>query len=153
MRRFVSVLLFVVAVAASVTACAPRLAPPYRDYETRVETDDLTAVLRDAAVAVGWPLAPSRDPAIVSTEARRVQTGLLSRTDAALDLIPLSGGHVRIAVRAERRSVFGGRSKVYALDVGLQRTALGPITEALRERGLVPLGTPRDRDEDTTDGD
>ena len=66
--------------------------------------------------------------------------------------MPLDGGFVRVYVRAERRStIFGGRSKVYALDAGLRSSALAELTDALRQRGLVPLGTPRDRDEDATE--
>jgi hypothetical protein len=133
-------------------ACAPRLSPPYRDYEVRTNAADMTAQLREAAEAAGWTLAPSLDAAIVTTSPRRVDTGLLSTTDAALDLVPLDGGFVRVYVRAERRSqLFGGRSKVYALDGALRQAVLGPLSEALSERGLVPLGTPRDRDEDATD--
>ncbi|WP_420456451.1 hypothetical protein [Rubrivirga sp.] len=134
------------------SACAPRLSPPYRDYEVRTDVADVVTELRQAVEAAGWTLAPSLDPAIVSTGPRRVAAGVLSRTDAALDLVPLDGGYVRVYVRAERRSLlFGGRSKVYALDGDLRRSVLGPLSEALAARGLVPLGTPRDRDEDATD--
>ena len=145
MLRFCFVLLFL-------AGCAPRLSPPYRDYETRAPAPVVTSALEEAARVAGWTLAPSRDRAIVTTAPRLVETGMLSRTEAALDLVPLDAGYVRVYVRAERRStLFGGRSKVYALDAGLRQSVLAEITEALRAQGLVPLGTPRDRDEDATD--
>ena len=138
--------------ALALAACSPRFSPPYRDYEVRADPAEVTDRLREATEVAGWTLAPSLDPAIVTTAPRRVDTGLFSRTDAALDLVPLDGGFVRVYVRAERRSlVFGGRSKVYALDGALRQSVLGSLSEALAERGLVPLGTPRDRDEDATE--
>ncbi|WP_412068564.1 hypothetical protein [Rubrivirga sp. IMCC43871] len=137
--------------AATLAACAPRLSPPYRDYEIRATEPDVTARLREAVAAAGWTLAESLDPAIVTTASRDVGAGLTSSTSAALDLVPLDGGFIRVYVRAERRSILGGRSKVYALDGPMRQRILGPLSEALAERGLVPLGTPRDRDEDATD--
>lgn len=140
------------ALLLALTACAPRFSPPYRDYEVRTDEADVTEHLREAAEAAGWTLAAPVDSAVVSTAPRRVDTGLFSKTDAALDLVPLDGGFVRVYVRGERRSlIFGGRTKVYALDGALRQAVLGPLSEALSERGLVPLGTPRDRDEDATE--
>ncbi|WP_412062133.1 hypothetical protein [Rubrivirga sp. IMCC45206] len=136
---------------ATLAACAPRLSPPYRDYEVRATEADVTDRLREAAEAAGWTVAESLDPAVVTTAPRDVGAGLTSSTSAALDLVPLDGGFVRVYVRAERRSVLGGRSKVYALDGAMRQRILGPLSEALAERGLVPLGTPRDRDEDATE--
>jgi hypothetical protein len=135
----------------TLTACAPRLSPPYRDYEVHAELADVTALLREAASDAGWGLAESLDPAVVTTAPRQVASGLGSRTDAVLDLVPLDGGFVRVYVRAETRSWLSGRTKVYALDGDLRRSVLEPLSAALSERGLVPLGTPRDRDEDATE--
>ena len=141
-----------VAFAMLATGCAPRLSPPYRDYEVRSSPTDLSATLREAAEAAGWETVPSLDPAVVTTAPRQVATGLASRTTAFVEMTPVGRGHVRIAIRAEKRStIFGGRSKVYALDRGLRDAVLGELTDALRDRGLVPLGTPRDRDEDATE--
>lgn len=135
----------------ALVGCAPRLSPPYRDYEVRTDSIEVTTLLRAAATSAGWALATSLDPAVATTAPREVATGLGSRTDAALDLVPLNGGFVRVYVRAEKRSWLSGRTKVYALDDGLRQSVLGPLSEALAERGLVPLGTPRDRDEDATE--
>lgn len=144
---------FALLLGLAIGACAPRLSPPYRDYEIRGTAADssVTDRLRDAVLEAGWRLAPSMGPAVISTEARQVEEGITSSTDAALDLVSLDGGFVRIYVRAEKRSVFGGRSKVYALSPGLRDAILQPLSEALASRGLVALRTPRDRDEDATE--
>ena len=133
--------------------CASTLSPPYRDYEVReaVSADSLTTRLVAAATDAGWTPVEAESPRVVSTAPRPVERGLLSTTSAAIDLVPLDGGFVRVYVRAEKRSVLGGRSKVFALDGGLRETILRPISEALAEQGLVALGTPRDRDEEATE--
>lgn len=152
MTRAAPLLALLVVGACAVGACAPRLSPPYRDYEARAVGGALAEALRAAVRESGWEVVASRDPSVVTTAPRPVASGLTSRTEAALDLVPLDGGFVRVYVRAERRStLFGGRSKVYALDAGLRAAVLAPLTDALRQRGLVPLGTPRDRDEDATE--
>ena len=153
MNRPASRLALLGVAAALLAGCAPRLTPPYRDYEVRAELADeaLTRQLDAAAREAGWTPVRSNDPRVVSTEAQPVSEGLLSRTSAALDLVPLDGGFVRVYVRAEKRSVLGGRAKVFALDGDLRASVLGPISDALASRGLVALGTARDRDEDATD--
>lgn len=133
------------------SACAPRLSPPYRDFAAR-DAPIARDRLAEAAVAAGWTLAPSLDPAVVTTEPRDVATGPFSRTTAALDLVPLAGGHVRVWVRGESRSVLGARTKVFALSPSLRARVLGPLTEALAARGLRALDAPRERDEDATEG-
>ncbi len=102
---------------------------------------------------------PALTAGVVTTTSRSVRGGGFGRTTAALDLVPVNQGpsgtetarYVRVVVRAEQRSFLGGRSKVYALSSRLSEELLGPITEALAARGLVAVGTPRDRDEDATD--
>ncbi len=143
-------------------ACASTPTPPYRDYEIRglpanagLGTDTtLTSRLRSAVVAAGWETAPSLSPGVVTTAPRSLSGGL-TQTTATLDLVPVNANEaparfVRVVVRAERRGLLGGRSKVYALDGGLRERLLAPITEALAAHGLVALGAPRDRDEDVT---
>jgi len=142
------------ALAISLLAgCAPTLSPPYRDYEVRAEVsgDSLTRQLADAATEAGWTTVPAESPRVISTAPKPVGQSLFSTSTAALDLVPLDGGFVRIYVRAEKRSVLGGRSKVFALNGAMRESVLGPISAALADRGLVALGTPRDRDEDATE--
>ena len=151
MVRALVLLLFVAGVVSG--GCAPRLSPPYRDFEARPPVAD--SVLPDrlvaAAEAAGWEVVPARTDGVVSTAPRQVAEGFTSRTDAALDLVSLDGDFVRVYVRAERRSWLGGRSKVYALSPSLRAAVLGPITDALSAFGLVALDAPRDRDEDATE--
>ena len=133
-------------------ACAPRLSPTYRDFEVRpaptAQADStVEARLQRAAEAAGWTLVPPDAPGVVSTARRDVG----GRTRAALDLVPLDGGFVRVYVRARKRSLLGGRGKVFALNGRLRRAVLSGLTEALEAEGLVPLGTPRDRDKEATD--
>ena len=127
--------------------------PPYRDFRPAALMDRpaAAALLREAALEAGWALAASPDSAVVSTQPRPVNQGVLSTTTAALDLVPLGRGFVRVFVRAERRSFWGSRGKVYGLDAALRRDVLGPISRALEARGLTPLEAPRERDEEATD--
>ncbi|GAB5537219.1 MAG: hypothetical protein Rubg2KO_34680 [Rubricoccaceae bacterium] len=145
--------LFLTLATALLAGCAPTLSPPYRDYEVRAEVseDSLTRQLVEAATDAGWTTVPAESPRVVSTASKPVGQSLFSKTSAAIDLVPLDGGFVRIYVRAEKRSVLGGRSKVFALNGSLRESVLGPISASLAERGLVALGTPRDRDEDATE--
>lgn len=129
--------------------CAPRQVPPYRDYEVLRSKDSLlTARLTEAVVEAGWALVPPSAPGVVSTAPRLFDDGLTARTEAELDLVPLDGGFVRVYVRAERRALLGGRTKVYALSPELRDSILAPLSEALAAHGLTALGAPRDRDED-----
>ena len=144
--------LLTLALLLGATGCAPRLSPPYSDYEVRGGVDStLVARLGGAATEAGWELVLAPTSGVVATAPRLVDEGLISRTEAALDLVPFDGGFVRIYVRAERRSFLGGRTKVYALSPDLRSKVLASLTEALQNRGLVVLGTPRDRDEDATE--
>ena len=140
--------------ALTTSGCSPRLSPPYRDYDVGESQPDvpLRQRLEQAALEAGWNVRPSPlSPAVVSTEERRVNEGFFSTVDAALDLVPLDGGFVRIYVRGRKRSFLGGRSKVYALSSALRREILGPVTAALAERGLVAIDAPQERDEDATE--
>ena len=145
------------AVLLALSACASAPGPPYQDFAVRPSVDStLTVRLRSAAEAAGWVPAPALAPGVVSTVAQRIGG---TRTTAALDLVPINAGpaggasarYVRVVVRAERRSVLGGRSKVYALDGRLRERVLGPITAALAARGFAAVGAPRERDDDLAD--
>ena len=141
----------VCSLALGAAACSPRLSPAYRDFEVRAAPAAadtlLEARLQRALAAADWTLAPQEAQGVFSTEARDVG----GRVRAALDLVPVDGGYVRVYVRASKGGLFGGRGKVYALDGRLRRAVLGELSEALEAEGLVPLGTPRERDEEATD--
>ncbi|MEM6325557.1 MAG: hypothetical protein AAF791_00430 [Bacteroidota bacterium] len=153
----------VLALVVLVSGCAPSLAPTYRDY--RVPSALLASVdedapaneipleqhLRDALTEAGWTETEQDAPNVISTEPRRIATGFLSRTDATLDLAPISGRFVRVYVHAIRTNVFGARSKQPYLSRGLREDALASLTEAMAARGLIALDQPRERDEDATE--
>ena len=138
--------------ALGLAACAPRLSPAYRDFEVRAAMPAadtlLDARLRRALAASDWSLAPQETPYVLSTEPRDVG----GRVRAALDLVPVDGGYVRVYVRASKGRLFGGRGKVYALDERLRRVVLADLSEALEVEGLFPLDAPRERDEEATEG-
>lgn len=148
--------LLIVLVTVGLAACAPRLSPPYRDFEARgalAQADSLGPLperLVEAVKASGWTVGVPQAAGIVTTEARQFSHGFFGETTAVLDLVPLDGGFVRVYVRAESKGLLGGRTKVYALNGELRQIILGPISDALAERRLVPLGTPIDRDEEAT---
>ena len=146
------------AVLLVAAGCAPSIAPTYRDYrvpdaleratgEERSLEDELRAALADA----GWTEAEPDAPNVITTEPRRIDSGLFSHVDATLDLAPVGGPYVRVYVHAVRRNVFGSRSKQPYLSRGLRENALRGISDALAARGLVALDAPRERDEEATD--
>ncbi len=139
---------FLLVCACTVVAgCTPRLAPPYSDFRPTSAAGVPADTLAAALVEAGWPLGETSAPGIISSAPRRIDGA--SRITAALDLLPLGGGTVRVLVRAERRGLFGGRTKVFSLDPRLRRAILADVTTSLRARGFLPLAEARRRDEDT----
>ena len=148
--------LLVLLLVCTLAACAPSVAPLYRDYEDRADEPaspgggmadaDVLARVRRALAAAGWTEAPSNAPAVVTTAPRRVSDIGLYRTDVALDVSPLGGRFVRVLFHPMRHYVTGGRAKVFYLDGGLRRALMPDLNEAFEREGLVPLGTPRERD-------
>lgn len=137
--------------AVLLSACAPRLTPPYRDFRIASPDSSLHGRLRAAAVEAGWTLADAPSAAVVTTEPRAVG-GSVSPTTAVVEMVPLSGDVVRVWVRGETRGLLGGRTKLYALTPTLRDRTLGALSDALAARGLQALDTPGDRDEEATDG-
>ena len=143
--------LLLVALTLSLAACAPRLAPPYRDFRVAALDTSVDVLVRQAATEAGWVLDVSPDDAVVTT-VPRLLGGTLTRTTALLEIVPMSGDVVRVWVRGEARGWFGGRTKLYALSPTVRERALAPLTAALAARGLRALDAPAERDEDATDG-
>lgn len=141
-RRFVALLF-----ACTLAGCASRLTPPYVDVRhagPSASADSLADALTDA----GWSLAEPALPGVLTTAPRRIDG--LARTTATLDVLPLGGRVVRLIVRAERRGLLGGRTKVFALSPAQRHAILGDTIAALRGRGLTPLTEARRRDEEAT---
>ena len=148
------------------SGCAPSITPTYRDYRIsappaqtaspqsaspQASRDDAERLLLDALAEAGWEIAERDAPNVISTEPRRIDSGLFSSVDATLDLAPLGDRFVRVYVHATRRNIFGGRTKQPYLSRGLRRAALAELTDALAKRGLAALDAPRDRDEEATE--
>lgn len=133
------------------SACAPRLSPPYRDFRVASPDSALADRLREAAVEAGWSLSPGPTTAVVTTAPRAVGASM-SPTTAVLEMVPMSGDVVRVWVRGETRGLLGGRTKLYALTPTLRERTLSELSDALAARGLRALDAPHVRDEETTDG-
>ncbi len=140
------------ALAVALGACAPSVTPLYRDYELRLPADsaspsDVLARVRASLSEAGWTDAPAVVVGTVATAPRTVSDWGLYRTEVALDVTPLGGGHVRVLFHPYRRYATGSRSKLPYLGSGLARRLLSPLNAALARRGLVVLGIPRERDD------
>lgn len=157
MRRLPYSLALLVVLAGAV-GCAPSIAPLYRDYRigpaaTADAPEALRARVRAALVEAGWTPAEGLVPGVVATQPRPMGQGLFSRTEVSLDVTPIGGRHVRVFFHPYRRYLTGGRSKIGFLGDGLRRRLVPPLNEALARQGLVALDTPRERDEEATNGD
>ena len=173
MLRSALLALLVLASGVGTSGCAPSITPTYRDYRiapdaavpiASAETDapassreedvsraDWERPLLDALGEAGWDLAERDAPGVISTESRRISTGLFSNVDATLDLARFGDRFVRVYVHAMRRNVLGGRTKQPYLSRGLRHAALAELTDALAARGLTALDAPRERDEEATE--
>lgn len=145
------------ALALALAGCSPSVAPLYRDYEVRAPSaeaagSDVYARVRAALAEAGWEVTEPGAPNVVSTAPRRISSWGLYRTEVALDVAPIGERHVRVYFHPVRYSILGGRSKLGYLSGGLRRALLPDLNAALARQGLVVLGTPRERDEETVEG-
>ncbi len=132
--------------------CAPSVTPLYRDYEVRVSSSDSVGadpleLVRASLAEAGWTDAPPVVAGTIATAPRTVSDWGLYRTEVALDVTPIGGRFVRVMFHPTRRYTTGGRSTLPYLGSGLARRLLTPLNAALARRGLVVLGTPRERDD------
>lgn len=145
-----SILFLIVWVVVTCAACGPgRLAPPFLDARglpVQPEEDRREGIerLREAVIASGWRVTSSDSASVIRTEARNVPGGM-TRTEASLELIPLSRGFVRVYVHASRWNLLGVRSKVYHLSSGLRREILGTLETELAARGFATVEPANER--------
>ena len=149
MRRYFCLLVLLVAAAG----CAPSITPLYRDFEPEgaalvTARDSVRADVQAALVEAGWTLGEPSADGLVSTEERAFGERLLYRVVASLDVAFVGDRAVRVYIHPYRRYVTGGRSKLGFLSGGMEREILPDLREALEARGIRPLGTARERDED-----
>lgn len=160
--------------AAVLSGCAPSFSPLYRDYDieppqeaARTDTastdeeasregeeagQEIYARIRAALADAGWVEAEPAAPNVVSTEPRQLSDWGLYQVLVSLDIVPLGDRHVRVLFHPARRYFTGGRSKIPYLDSGMRRALLPDLNEALEAQGFVPIGTPRERDEEHVAG-
>ena len=160
--------------AATLLGCAPSFSPLYRDYDIEpssgaaradaTNTDEeanredekaaqeVYARIRAALSEAGWTEAEPAAPNVVSTEPRQLSDWGLYQVLVSLDVVPLGDRHVRVLFHPARRYFTGGRSKISYLDGGMRRALLPDLNEALEAQGFVPIGTPRERDEEHVAG-
>lgn len=144
---------------ASALGCGGSLSPLYSDFRiderpTAGETDSVAVARTDSSTAsrhiqaeiqaalqeVGWELdeAPS-DNAVSTTEVEIVDWGLYE-VRVSLDVVPINQKFVRVYVHPYRQYFFGARSKMSYLNRRVRTYVFPELSQALRARGIVPLG-------------
>ena len=130
----------------TLSACAPSLAPLYRDYEVEQPSASIQPLLEGALQEAGWTLEEAPAANIVRTQPRTLSRWGLYDVVASLEVAPVGDQHVRLYVHPYREYITGGRSKIPYLKGSIRRAFLPELTEALEARGLKLLGTPIQRD-------
>jgi len=131
------------------SGCSPSLSPLYRDYEVSPADSSIDDRITAALVDAGWDTLESDIPNTIATESRTLSRWGLYRVTASLEVTPLGPDHVRVFVHPFRRYITGGKGKIPYLTPGVRSKFLPGLTESLREQGLVAVGTPIERDEET----
>lgn len=145
-------LIMVGAVVSSgiLVGCSPSLSPLYRDYEVAEPDSSLSARITTALHEAGWDTLSSEIPNAIVTRNKTLSRWGLYRVTAQLEVTPLGADHVRVFVHPFREYVTGGRGKIPYLSPSIRAKFLPQLNEALKNHGLVALGTPLERDEDQT---
>ena len=146
-------LVFCLLAVCLLAGCAPSITPLYRDFEPEgsalvTAPDSVRADVRAALVEAGWTLGEPSSEGFVSTKERALGDRLLYKVVASLDVALVGDRAVRVYVHPFRLYVTGSRSKVGFLSGGMERDILPDLREALEARGIVALGTVRERDEE-----
>jgi hypothetical protein len=164
--RWRFLLMFCLAGATVVSGCAPSFSPLYRDYdvepaaraaddglsEAAVDDADVYARIRAALTEAGWTEAAPAAPNVISTEPRQLSDWGLYRVVVSLDVVPVGEQHVRVLFHPSRRYFTGAQTKIPYLSGGMRGALLPDLNDAFEARGLYPIGTPRERDEERVAG-
>jgi hypothetical protein len=128
----------------SSTACAPSLAPLYRDFEIDQtiirERDDVYPRIRSALEEEGWQTVEAAVPNAVATRERSVSNWGIYRVVASLEVVPFGDGYVRVFVHPYRTFITGGRSKIPFLTPTLRRRLISGLNESFENNGLQVRG-------------
>ena len=156
------------------SACAPSLAPLYRDYDTPPDTLLVVAVseavdpsgepssivpdegagattVPERIVAAlneaGWDTTATDLPHAIATKERVLRRWGMYRITVYLEVTPLGRDHVRIYMHPFRKYVFGKASKIQYLTRRVRSRFMPELDEAFAKHGLKPAGTPFERDD------
>jgi hypothetical protein len=133
------------------SGCAGSLSPLYRDYRIDDTTASTRERLAEALDEAGWKLVDPVSPNILSTDMRTVQNWGLYRVVVSLDVVTMNNNHVRVFVHPFRQYVTGGLSKLAFMNGTVRSAVLPELNKALEVRGFVPIGTPVQRDRESTE--
>ncbi len=174
MKRLCAPALLLVA-SLFLSACAPSLAPLYRDYD-RPSPDTLLAVAISEAVnpagepsgmgpvqgavastvperivaalnEAGWDTTATDLPHAIATKERVLRRWGLYRVTVYMEVTPLGRDHVRIYIHPFRKYIFGKASKIQYLTRPIRSRFMPELDEAFATYGLKPAGTPFERDD------
>lgn len=150
-----SLLVILVGLCLSTTACAPSLSPLYRDYEVEPDTSPATTAavgerIEAALTEAGWHLKPAAAPNAFATEERKLNSWGIYSVVASVEVVPLGTEFVRLYIHPYRKYITGGRGKIPYLNKSLQRSVLKDLTKAFEQQGLQAIGTGEKRDEALT---
>ena len=136
-------------VALALSACSPALSPLYRDYQLPESSISIDGRVNAALEDAGWDTVGIATPNAITTEERTLSHWGIYRVVASLEVTPLGSDHVRVFVHPYRRYFTGGRGKIPYLTRSIRSKFLPALNEAFKEQGLVAVGTPLERDEDS----
>jgi len=131
------------------SGCSPSLSPLYRDYEISPADTSVRDRVTTALLDAGWDTLGTQVPNTVATKAKTLSRWGLYRVTASLEVTPLGQDHIRVFVHPYRRYITGGRGKIPYLTPAIRSKFLPELNIALQEQGLVVLGTPVERDDET----
>lgn len=133
------------------SACSPSLSPLYRDYQ--VPSDEGTPIeqrVTSALAEAGWDTVGVNIPNAITTEEKTLSNWGIYKVTATLEVTPLGQDHVRVYVHPYRHYITGGKGKIPYLTPSLRSKFLTSLNQAFRAQGLAAVGTPIERDEEST---
>ena len=147
------------AVASAVlmlAACAPSISPLYRDFEVeRPRSQDRADVVQRIREAIGetrWKVVETETPHVVSTDTVTVRRWGLYSIEVSLEVAPLGDNYVRVFVHPYRHYFTGTRRKMRYFKRRLRGTILPELQRAFEARGLIAIGSARERDKESRGG-
>lgn len=133
------------------SGCSGSLSPLYRDYRVEETSNETVERLEDALDEAGWVIIDPAAPNVLTTDMRTVQNWGLYKVVVSLDVVPMSNDYVRVFVHPFRKYVTGGLSKLAFMNARVRASVLPDLNRALETRGFVPIGTPVQRDRESTE--